>query len=178
MSEWYEYRGYFIRRNVRVAKRAAGGWEGELDVVALHPETKHLVHVETSMDALSWAKRERKFIQKFKRGREHIPSLFTGVSVPKDVEQIVLLGYGGKGGRTMLAGARIILVAELLAEILHGLRSKNMHSEAVPEQFPLLRTLHFVAQHRRALQPILVEAPHSNPTVNTDARKSGARRLP
>lgn len=146
-------------------------------MVALHPETKHLVHVETSMDALSWAKRERRFVQKFKRGRDHIPSLFSGIAVPKDVEQIVLLGYGGKGSRATLAGARIMLISEFLAEILGVLRTRDMHSEAVPEQFPLLRTLHFVAQHHRALQPAFVETPRSERTPNTDACKSGARRL-
>src|SRR5437016_5364675 len=41
VAEWYEYQGYFIRRNVRVGKLAAGGYECELDVVAFHPQTKH-----------------------------------------------------------------------------------------------------------------------------------------
>lgn len=152
VSEWYEYRGYFVRRNVRVSKRPAGGYEGELDVVALHPEKKHLVHIETSMDALSWERREDRFKKKFEIGRKFVPKLFSGMSIPPAVEQIVLLGYGGKGGRTSLAGGRILLIAELLGEILRELATKSMHSEAVPEQFSLLRTLHFVAQHRDFLR--------------------------
>ncbi len=50
------------------------------------------------MDALSWARREEKFGPKFARGREHAPSLFEGIAIPKELDQIVLLGYGGKGG--------------------------------------------------------------------------------
>lgn len=42
ISEWYEYQGYFVRRNVLVGKRSDGGWECELDVVAFHPTKKHL----------------------------------------------------------------------------------------------------------------------------------------
>jgi Holliday junction resolvase-like predicted endonuclease len=61
VAEWYEYQGYFIRRNVRVGKVPGGGYECELDVVAFHPETKHLVHVEPSTDAGSWEERERRY---------------------------------------------------------------------------------------------------------------------
>ena len=166
VSEWYEYRGYFVRRNARVARRPAGGHEGELDVVALHPEKKHLVHIETSMDALSWERREERFKKKFEVGRKCIPKLFSGMSVPSDVEQIALLGYGGKGGRTLLAGAKILLVPELLEQILRELGTKSMHSEAVPEQFFLLRTLHFVAQHRGFLAESLSPRSRSNTQLN------------
>jgi hypothetical protein len=50
VAEWLEYRGYFVRRNVKVGKRKKGGYEGELDIVGFHPLQKHLVHYETSMD--------------------------------------------------------------------------------------------------------------------------------
>ena len=33
VAEWYEYRGYFIRRNVWVGKLAKGGYECELDII-------------------------------------------------------------------------------------------------------------------------------------------------
>ena len=34
IAEWYEYRGYFVRRNVLVGRRLKGGYECELDIVA------------------------------------------------------------------------------------------------------------------------------------------------
>ncbi len=58
LFEWYDWRGYVVKRNVKVGKLSHGGWEGELDIVAYHPTTRELVHVEPSIDALSWAKRE------------------------------------------------------------------------------------------------------------------------
>src|SRR5690554_419807 len=33
VAEWYEYRGYFVRRNIQVGPRANGGYECELDAV-------------------------------------------------------------------------------------------------------------------------------------------------
>lgn len=30
VAEWYEYQGYFIRRNVLVGRRDRGGFESEL----------------------------------------------------------------------------------------------------------------------------------------------------
>jgi len=61
VAEWLEYKGYIVKRNERVGRRAAGGHEGELDVVAFNPKTNHLIHVETSTDADSWAGRIRKW---------------------------------------------------------------------------------------------------------------------
>jgi hypothetical protein len=36
-AEWLNYNHYFVRSGVKVGKRARGGWDGELDVVAFHP---------------------------------------------------------------------------------------------------------------------------------------------
>jgi hypothetical protein len=47
-AEWYEFRGYFVRRNIRVGLRPRGGYESELDVVAFDPDKGHLVHIEAS----------------------------------------------------------------------------------------------------------------------------------
>src|SRR5262245_47026986 len=102
VAEWYEYRGYFIRRNVREGRREKGGHECELDVVALNPQTKHLVHVEPSLDALSWDKREENFKRKFAAGKKHIPSLFQGLELPAEIEQIALLGFASKKNKATL----------------------------------------------------------------------------
>lgn len=148
VAEWYEFQGYFVRRNVLVGKRSRGGYEGELDVVAFHPETKHLVHIEPSMDALSWKKREERFKKKFDAGKRHVPSLFKGLNIPKTVEQIALLQFASKKNRDTIGGAKLMLVSELLVEILEALREQRVASNAVPEDKPILRTLQFVAEHR------------------------------
>jgi hypothetical protein len=96
VAEWYEFRGYFVRRNVLVGRRAKGGYECELDVVAFHPGSKHLVHIEPSMDAQSWAKRDERFRKKFAAGRRHIPELFSGLELPEAFDQIALLGFASK----------------------------------------------------------------------------------
>jgi hypothetical protein len=68
-AEWYEYTGHFVRTNVRTGKRAGGGWDGELDVLAYDPVSKTLKHVELSSDALSWEKRKERFSRL--RGEAH-----------------------------------------------------------------------------------------------------------
>lgn len=78
VAEWYDFRGYFVRRNVNVGLRPAGGYESELDVVAFDPISNHLVHIEASMDADSWKTREVRFKKKFDAGRKHVPTLFKG----------------------------------------------------------------------------------------------------
>ena len=87
VAEWHEFQGYFVRRNVRVrnvrvGQLAGGGFEGELDVVALHPGKKRMLHIEPSMDANSWEQREQRFTKKFEIGKRHIPALFAGFPGP------------------------------------------------------------------------------------------------
>jgi len=150
VAEWYEYRGYFVRRNIQVGPRASGGYECELDVVAFHPAQQHLVHIEPSMDAHSWAKREQRYGKKFQAGRQHIPTLFEGIALPQKIDQIALLGFASNANVKMLAGGRVMTTSELFAEIVSEIGNKKISKAAVPEQFPLLRTIQFASEHRHA----------------------------
>lgn len=149
--EWYEYQGYFVRQNIHVGKRAKGGYVCELDVVAFHPETKHLVHVEPSMDASSWKERERRYKKKFDAGRKYIPKLFSGLDIPEDIEQIALLVFASTANRKTLGGGRIMLVDELLRSIFSKLAGAGIAKVAVPEQLPIIRTLQFVSNYSSKL---------------------------
>jgi hypothetical protein len=148
LGEWYEFRGYFVRRNVKVGPRAQGGYEGELDIVGFHPTKRHLVHVEASMDSDSWLEREKKFIRKFDSGKRYIHALFDGLDVPQEIEQIALLGYGARGARTGIGGGKLLFVPELLSEIITELRDLRIATSAIPEDKPILRTLQNVAEYR------------------------------
>lgn len=151
VAEWYEYRGYFVRRNVPVGKRAKGGYECELDVVAFHPERKHLVHLEPSTDALSWEKREARYQKKFDSGREHIPGLFRGLPIPEEIEQVAVFIFASSKNVKTIGGGQVVLIGDLLAEIFSDLKSKRIASRAVPENFPILRTMQLVANYKGAV---------------------------
>ena len=149
VAEWYEYRGYFVRRNVPVGRRSKGGFEAELDVVALNPETRHLVHLEPSLDAESWETRERRFRKKFDAGREYIPGLFPGFDVPAEIEQIAILVSASKANHPTLGGGQVLLVSDLMREIMEELSDKKISENTVPEHHALLRTLQLVVEYRK-----------------------------
>lgn len=149
VTEWYEYRGYFVRRNVWVGKRGRGGFESELDIVAFNPKTRHLAHVEPSLDAESWEKRERRFRKKFDAGRKHIPGLFPGFDLPDEIEQIAVLVFASKINHPTIGGGKVLLISDLMREILEDLSEKKIAANAVPEHHALLRTLQFVVEYRR-----------------------------
>jgi hypothetical protein len=154
--EWYEYRGYFVRRNVPVGPVAEGGHEAELGIVAVEPEAGRLVHIEASMDAHSWEVREQRFAKKFAAGRTHLPAIFGGLGEGA-VEQIALVALGSRVNHPTLGGATVLTLADFMAEILTELRDRSGADVSVAQQFPILRTLQFVAEHRRALLPILLD---------------------
>ena len=66
VAEWYEYKGHYVRTNIKFGKRPRGGYEGEIDIAAFEPRERKIVHLEASMDALPWDKREKRFTKKFK----------------------------------------------------------------------------------------------------------------
>jgi len=142
IAEYYDWQGYLVKRNIKVGKLNHGGWEMELDVMALNPHTDHLIHLEPSIDAHSWAKREERFSKKFNAARKYIFSeVFTWLDSNMKIEQVAVLISHPKG-RDELAGAKIVSIDELVAEIRQkviecGIVAKN----AIPEQYPHLRTL-------------------------------------
>ena len=152
-AEWYESQGFIVRRNVLVGKRAKGGYEGELDIVGYQPLTGCLVHVEASMDALSWAKRERGFARKFELGRVHFRSTFPdGLALPDGpIEQIALLAFASKKNHETVGGGTILLLSELVQLIFEHLDGVKLESRAIPENLPLLRAYQVASDNRRVL---------------------------
>lgn len=145
VAEWYEYQGYFIRRNVHVGKREKGGYEGELDIVAFNPNLKRLIHIEPSMDADSWDKREKRFSAKFDAGRKYIPTIFSGFGDLPEIEQIAVFVIASEKSHTSIGGGKFLHIKTLINEIKDDVRNKKVQNAAIPEQFVILRTLQFAA---------------------------------
>src|SRR3989338_9313235 len=76
VAEYYAFQGYFVRTNIKFGKRARGGYTGEIDVAAFDPKEKVIVHIETSMDADSWAERKKKFRKKFETASHYYNQVF------------------------------------------------------------------------------------------------------
>lgn len=155
LSEWYEYQGYFVHRNLWVGLEPDGSYECELDVVAYHPTKNHLVHIEPTMNCLNWEDREKHFRLKFAAGRRYLPKLFA-IRQPQDLEQIALLVFADKP-HPLVGGGRCMLLSQLLAEILSKLTPMGIASGMLPEQWPLLRTLQLVAEYRNSLCAVLLK---------------------
>lgn len=146
LSEWYSYQGYYVRENVRVGLREKGGYAGELDVVAFHPESEEIVHVETSMDAFSWEKRREVFAKKFSRGEQYIPKRFPFAN---DLRQEAVFGYPRSTRDDVRLGkdVTVYLMPELVDEIEAKLAESTIESGVVPENLPLLRAMQFALDY-------------------------------
>ena len=90
--------------------------------------------------------REERYRKKFEAGRNYIPALFQGLILPDKIEQIALFVYGG-GKQRLLAGGEVVFIKEFMLNILNGIRAQRVSSAAIPEEYPLLRTLQFAAQY-------------------------------
>ena len=141
--QYYEWKGFIVRGNVKVGRLAHGGWAGELDIVAYEPTSERVVHLEPSIDAHSWKKREERFKKKFEAGRKYIPKeVYPWLKPATPIEQVAVLITST---RAELAGGKVVSVDQLTREIKDevakaGVMSKN----AIPEQYDLLRTIQLV----------------------------------
>lgn len=151
IAEWYEYQGYFVKRNVLAGRRLNGGYECELDVVVFHPGTQHLVHLEPSLDADSWATRERRYQKKFEAGKKYIKELFQGLIMPEYIEQIAVLVNAGNINHPTLGGGKVMIADQLIQEIFVALKDKRLESNAIPEQLIILRSFQYINQYREAV---------------------------
>jgi len=146
-SEWLEYRGYIVRRNIHVGRRDNGGYEGELDIVAFHPETNHLFHIELSMDAHDWTKREKRFQKKFESGKKYIIKEIFPWLLDKnpDIEQWAVIWASDKNHKKISEGKMIPIkdFYKLIGNYIKDIRNGKIEGNAIPEHFPLLRTMQF-----------------------------------
>jgi hypothetical protein len=143
IEQYYEWQGYVVRANTHVGKRPQGGYECELDICAYHPETKHLVHVEPSLDADTWEKRERRFTKKFKAGAKYIKSTvfpwLAGSEHP--IEHIAVLIASAQNHGTV-SGGKVVNLDEFIAQIKAKVQASGiMAKNAIPERYDLLRTI-------------------------------------
>ena len=145
LAEWYEYGGYFVRSNVRARKRAKGGWDAELDILAYDPNSGTLLHVETSGDANSWEERRQRFLnKKFMLQREEYEEIL-GCRVRR-IDKIAVVGYSRSTKTNLDWGKdiRVVLIPEFMRQVADKLRSQRHMHEAVPEGFPILRAVQTV----------------------------------
>jgi hypothetical protein len=142
IAEYYDWKGYLVKRNIKVGRLPHGGWEMELDIIAYDPHSNHLIHIEPSIDADSWRKRETRFMKKFNAGKKYIFSdIYKWLESDTAIEQVAVLISHPKG-RDNLAGGKIKSIDELISEIKSEIGSQGiMANNAIPEQYPLLRTI-------------------------------------
>jgi len=144
VAEWYAFQGYFVRTNIKFGKRAKGGYSGEMDVVAFHPKEKTLTHIETSMDADSWSERKKRFQRKFQDANSHFKELFDFPIT--EVRRIAIVGFGKakeKEKADFGYNIKVISIPDLITEITSDLSNRHPMKNAIPEEYPLLRSIQF-----------------------------------
>jgi hypothetical protein len=142
ISEYLEWTGFLIKRNIKVGRLTHGGWEMELDIIGYHPSDERLVQYEPSIDALSWEKRKARYEKKFTAGQKYIKSeLFKWIKGSPKLEQYAVFVSHPKN-RHEIAGGRILSIDELMKQIKDDVfKAGIMGKNAVPESYPFLRTI-------------------------------------
>jgi hypothetical protein len=151
-AEWYGYhKKCFTRTNVHFGRRLNGGYKGEMDVIAYNPQTDEFIHIETSVDADSWEKRNVKFQRKFRDAKEHYMEVFPFKNKDMKPTQIAIVGFNQVRDehRSFGENIQIIHIPAFLKEITEILKLKDPQRDAVPEGYPLLRAIQYSSFYNR-----------------------------
>ena len=175
VAEYMEWRGFFVRKNILVGPLPGGGWEGELDIVGYDPKERTVVHYELSLDALSWVKREENVRRKFAMGKKYISTTvfpWLSSSGPEPAQVAVFSGRP-RNGLTTIGGGKLVAVDELVRTIRQSVSRNSVFRKAIPEIFPLLRTIQITeAGYKKRLPE------HSAANVAHDAESPSSEHRP
>ncbi len=147
VAEWYAYRGFNVRSNVMFGRRARGGWEGEIDVLAFDSKEKILEHVETSGDAGSWDQRRERFRRKFQTAEKHYEEVVDW-EFQKVRKVVVVSMTQPKNVPDFGNGIQVMTIPKLMTQIEDRLKKVAPAKAAVPESYPLLRAVQFAVWFR------------------------------
>jgi hypothetical protein len=90
LCEYLMWKRHLVLRNERVGPLDHGGHASELDIVAYSPQSNTILHIEPSLDADNWEKREQRYVKKFAAGRQHIAALFPWLVPLPSIRQIAV----------------------------------------------------------------------------------------
>ena len=143
-SEWYATRGYFVRTNIKANRRGKGGWDNELDVLAYDPQSGELVHLETSWDALSWDKREDRFLtKKFVFSDEQYAEI-AGTTPSRIIKRAIVGTSRTQPKERWGTDIEVTTAPNFIAEISEEIKKKHPMRDVIPETYPCLRSFQFV----------------------------------
>ena len=144
ISQYYDWRGWVVKKNVKVGRRNRGGYEGELDVVAYDPQSGNVIHYEPSTDATTWANRETKYRRKFDLGKKFISEVIPGLRPGFKLEQVAVFFQVPEHRRAFLCG-KAMSIDELVKMIRDDIEKRGrVGKNAIPEQYDLLRMIQLV----------------------------------
>ena len=142
-AEWYGIQEYFVRTNIKTNRRNNGGYDNEIDVLALHPGSGKLVHLETSWDALTWGQREERYLtKKFVFSYEQYSEIIG--TKPVSIQKRAIIGTSKTQPKEIWgADIEVTTVPNFIAEIAADMKQRHPMRNVVPETYPCLRSFQF-----------------------------------
>ena len=143
--QYYDWKGWVVKKNVKVGRLGRCGYAGELDVVVYDHDSDKVLHYEPSTDASKWEQRDVKYKRKFDLGKKHIPKeVFPWLKPGFTLEQIAVF-FNAPDSRKDFQGGTAISIDALVKMIRDDIEKQGRAGKkAIPEQYDLLRMVQLV----------------------------------
>ena len=151
IAEWYELRGYFVRTNEKWPDGHGRRRSEDMDVLALCPTTRKLIHIETtSSEYKNW-------VEKYRGRKFHSDDSFYMENFHADsVQRVAIVGSGAgpnDNAAKKLKDHNITLQSfgQLYEEIEEKIRDDwwPETKKAIPETLPILKGIQYALRYQR-----------------------------
>lgn len=140
-KEYYEYKGYFVKTNIKFNRLKGGGYGGEADVLAYNPKEKDLIHIECNASAPSDGQIKNDAERKFPRDLDYEKVLNIEI---RTIDRVFIVGQTGVSKQDLMPAEVInMTMKEFITKVDNEIEGDYM-TKAIPETYPLLRTIQFL----------------------------------
>ena len=149
IAEWYELRGYFVRTNEKWPNRRRN--EGDMDVLALCPETRNLIHIEIASSEGKKGQWVRKTKEKFNSDDSFYMENFHVDSV----KRVAIVGSGWAANDAAVKELKDHnITLQSLGQIYEEIGKKITddwwpeRDKSIPETLPILKGIQYALRYR------------------------------
>lgn len=143
VCEYYEFVGFFIRRNIPIGSSRIEG-QTTIDVLAYHYSEHILFHIEKMLDGNSWDEKIVLMSDKFGMGELYYSNYVNVNNL--QIQRVTITGINEidlekakKFERE--TNSKLLNIKEFMKHIKAELQKYDPFTQVIPESFPLLRAI-------------------------------------
>lgn len=142
--EYYQFMGFFIRRNLKFGEFKLSENSGEIELLAYNYKENILFHFETAQEVGTWDNKIAKLTKKFNEAELYYSDYVNTTDI--QIQRVSVIGTGEGSIENIKqfekkTRSKLLNIKEFLKHIKVEVMKHDPYKELMPEGYPLLRAI-------------------------------------